>query len=172
MHSGSDLSPCAGGTCCTLISLVLQLPPSGFHPCQRTSALGPHVSAQRVNSSSRWINNPLFSSCPYDPPPPMASDDQNPLSTTYPPDIGCFSGAPYWAPWIFQELNCSVTNNMVNYLNLTGPDVKSYLTVYCLNAPSDDVCPFGFCPNPDIAGPLVRIASESTRALGWFELWC
>lgn len=101
----------------------------------------------------------------------MASNDQVPLSTTYPPNISCFAG-PYWDPWIFAENNCSVTENMVDFLNLTGPDVKPYLTVYCLNPPSDDICPFGFCPNPDIAGPLVRIGSELTRALDRFELCC
>lgn len=96
----------------------------------------------------------------------MASGNQAPLSTTYPPDIDCFAGAVFYVPEVFAANNCSVTDNMVNFLNLTGPDVKSYLTVYCLNPPADDVCPFGFCPNPDIAGPLVRIASESTRAIG------
>ena len=99
----------------------------------------------------------------------MASNDQATLSTTYPPDIDCFAKG-FWLPEIFKENNCSVTDNMQNFLNLTGPDVKPYLTVYCLNAPSDDVCPFGFCPNPDIAGPLVRIASESTPAFARFEL--
>jgi len=63
-----------------------------------------------------------------------------------------------------------VTDNMVGFLNLTGPDLKSYLSVYCLNPPSDDVCPFYVCPNADIAGPLVRIASELTPAFGDFEL--
>lgn len=91
----------------------------------------------------------------------MASGgDEVVLSTTYPPDIGCFSAEQFWLPAIFEANNCSVTDNMVGFLNLTGPDVKSYLSVYCLNPPSDDVCPFGFCPNPDIAGPLVRVASE------------
>lgn len=94
----------------------------------------------------------------------MASNDDVPL-VTYPPDIDCFA-AGYWDPEIFKYYNCSVTDNMINFLNLTGLDVKSYLTVYCLNPPADDACPFGFCPNPDIAGPLVRIASELTPAFG------
>ena len=89
----------------------------------------------------------------------MSSSDQGVLSTTYPPDISCFAKG-YWLPEVFEENNCSVTNNMLNFLNLTGPDVKPYLSIYCLNAPSDDICPFGFCPNPDIAGPLVRVASK------------
>lgn len=99
----------------------------------------------------------------------MASDEV-PL-VTYPPDISCFAEG-FWLPELFEERNCSVTDNMVGFLNLTGPDVKSYLSVYCLNPPADDVCPFGFCPNPDIAGPLVRIASEFTLAFGDFEPCC
>jgi hypothetical protein len=34
----------------------------------------------------------------------------------------------------------------------------SFAAIYCLNPPGDDDCPIGLCPNPDIAGPLVRIA--------------
>lgn len=93
----------------------------------------------------------------------MASGDEVPLATTYPPDISCFS-SEWWSLETFKALNCSVTSNMVGFLNLTGSDVKPYLSVYCLNPPEDDVCPFGFCPNPDIAGPLVRIASELIQA--------
>jgi len=40
-------------------------------------------------------------------------------------------------------------------------DVKPY-TVYCLNPPGDDGCPIGICPNPDIAGVLVRTAHYIT----------
>jgi len=80
--------------------------------------------------------------------------------STYPPDIACFAEG-FWDPEIFQINNCSVTDNMVNFLNLSGSNinVKPFLTVYCLNPPSDDGCPFGFCPNPDIAGPLVRFSN-------------
>jgi len=100
----------------------------------------------------------------------MASGGEVVLSTTFPPDISCFNAEKFWFPDIFKENNCSVTENMVGFLNLTGADVKPYLLVYCLNAPSDDICPFGFCPNPDIAGPLVRIASEFAPSFGGFEL--
>ena len=98
----------------------------------------------------------------------MASGNEVPLATTYPPDISCFS-SEWWSTETFKDLGCSVTDNMVDFLNLTGPDVKGYLSVYCLNPPQDDVCPFGFCPNPDIAGPLVRIASESTEVFSNLE---
>ena len=80
----------------------------------------------------------------------MASGDN-----IYPPDSYCF-----WDAQFEYRPDCSVTVNMVNFLNLTGTDYKRYLAAYCLNPPTDDGCPFGFCPNPDIAGLLVRIASE------------
>jgi len=95
----------------------------------------------------------------------MSDDGQLPLTITYPPDIECFK-EPNNTLWNinYQDNNCSVTENMVDFLNLTGADFKKYVSVYCLNAPSDDLCPFGFCPNPDIAGPLVRMASEFIQA--------
>jgi len=34
------------------------------------------------------------------------------------------------------------------------------LAIYCVNPPEDDGCPIGICPNPDIAGPLLRIARK------------
>ena len=53
----------------------------------------------------------------------------------------------------------------MNFLDLTGTDYKPYLAAYCVQPPADDDCPFGFCPNPDIAGPLVRVASELTLSV-------
>ncbi|TCD68776.1 hypothetical protein EIP91_009789 [Steccherinum ochraceum] len=51
---------------------------------------------------------------------------------------------------------------MVDFLNLTvGTD--AYIAAYCLNPPSDDSCSFGYCDNPDIAGPLVRISTYVTN---------
>ena len=83
--------------------------------------------------------------------------------STYPPDIDCFwpptQDDPFWKD-IYRNHSCSVTSNMVNFLNLTGADYRPYLAAYCVKPPADDSCPFGFCPNPDIAGPLVRVASE------------
>ena len=79
----------------------------------------------------------------------------------YPPDTDCFY--PNGDGWYdaFKENHCSVTSNMVNFLNLTE-NPAWYLDAYCLRPPANDDCPFGFCPNPDIAGPLVRVASELT----------
>jgi len=49
---------------------------------------------------------------------------------------------------------------MVNYFSQPESRIKpdSFLAIYCLNPSKDDGCPVGVCPNPDIAGPLVRIA--------------
>jgi hypothetical protein len=91
----------------------------------------------------------------------MASSDELPL--TYPPDIDCLAGL-FDPTYYYKDPNCSITDDAVNFLNLTGTQYKSlrqFITVYCLNPPSEDICPFGFCPNPDIAGPLVRFSSES-----------
>lgn len=89
----------------------------------------------------------------------MASDDQQ-LYPYYPPGINCWTDGGMWDPDIFESNNCSITNNMVSFLNLTGRDYRRYLAAYCLEPQKNDDCPFGFCPNPDIAGPLVRVASE------------
>jgi len=32
------------------------------------------------------------------------------------------------------------------------------VTLYCAQPPDDDDCPIGVCPNPDVAGTLLRIA--------------
>ena len=89
----------------------------------------------------------------------MTSDQL--LLSTYPPDISCFTGPGYAGNQTeFKANNCSITSNMVNFLNLTGTDYNGYFAAYCLNPPDNDDCPFGYCPNPDIAGSLVRVASE------------
>ncbi|KIJ50526.1 hypothetical protein M422DRAFT_27192 [Sphaerobolus stellatus SS14] len=56
---------------------------------------------------------------------------------------------------------CPVTGQMINFLNLTAEKAfAKYFVAYCaLGAPQDDGCPYGWCPNSDIASPLVRIAT-------------
>lgn len=93
-----------------------------------------------------------------------STNNQNP-STTYPPDISCWSDYDdgIWDPAIFEANHCSITENMMNFLNITPKDYGRYITAYCALEPRrDDSCPFGFCPNPDIAGPLVRVANYLT----------
>ena len=60
---------------------------------------------------------------------------------------------------------------LLNLPPITYPGfyIDPYLSVYCVYPPDDDGCPLGVCPNPDIAGPLVRAASELIQALGDFE---
>jgi hypothetical protein len=97
---------------------------------------------------------------------------------TFPPDVQCFKNDGF-DPDSFKANNCTVSQSMVGYLNLTM-EIEKYVSAYCANPPRDDNCPFEFCPNPDIAGvnlssavlfhhllsefyrlgPLVRIASE------------
>lgn len=98
----------------------------------------------------------------------------------YPPGVECFrpDGGPSWNRNAFEAGSCRVTEDMLDFLNLTS--ITNYMAAYCLRPAWDDSCPFGFCPNPDISGmqsqmlpsalapahvvnllgPLVRIASE------------
>ncbi|KAF8574313.1 hypothetical protein K439DRAFT_1642290 [Ramaria rubella] len=57
---------------------------------------------------------------------------------------------------------CPVTNDMLQFLNLTTA-FKYYFNAYCLNPPQDDGCPYGYCPNSDIAGLLVRVSAYLTN---------
>ena len=92
----------------------------------------------------------------------MASGDEPPPSIYYPPGVNC-SWYEWQHPELVEWLNCTMTDSMVNFLNLTE-NITRYVSAYCSNPPEDDGCPYGPCPNPDIAGPLVRIASELTYA--------
>ena len=83
----------------------------------------------------------------------------------YPPDINC-TLSDWQDPKLVKLLDCSVTDSMVSFLNLKGSNIDRYFDAYCSNPPKDDGCPHSPCPNPDVAGPLVRIASESTHAFG------
>ncbi|KAF8507424.1 hypothetical protein JB92DRAFT_2735294 [Gautieria morchelliformis] len=57
-----------------------------------------------------------------------------------------------------------VTNDMVSFLNLTTTSFRQgYLMAYCVKPPLDDGCPYGYCPNIDVAGPLVRISAYLTN---------
>lgn len=72
----------------------------------------------------------------------------------WPPDVQCFAVTNYdegFDPASFKLHNCTVSQNMVNYLNLTS-EIGKYVSAYCANPPRDDDCPFDFCPNPEIAG--------------------
>lgn len=62
--------------------------------------------------------------------------------------------------------SCNIpTFSMFQFLNITSPE--DYFQLYCINPP-DDSCSFGYCPNSDIAGPAVRIASKFCGSLFYF----
>jgi len=86
-------------------------------------------------------------------------------TTYFPPGVECFhpDGSGGWNNSAYVEGNCTVTEDMLDFLNLTA--ITSYMAVYCLNPASDDSCPFGFCPNPDIAGVWSRWCSLSGSPL-------
>ena len=82
------------------------------------------------------------------------------------PDTG-----PYWSsvfdcrpedPGVPAEdtFSMSVNQDIFNYFSRPEGNINatSFLAIYCLNPLGDDGCPFGLCPNPDIAGPLLRMA--------------
>ncbi|KIJ44593.1 hypothetical protein M422DRAFT_30294 [Sphaerobolus stellatus SS14] len=51
---------------------------------------------------------------------------------------------------------------MVTFLNLTH-SFNDYFGAYCLNPPAADGCPYGYCPNSDIAGLFVRLSTYITN---------
>ncbi|KAF9653696.1 hypothetical protein BDM02DRAFT_3107670 [Thelephora ganbajun] len=83
----------------------------------------------------------------------------------FPPGVECFhpDGSGVWNSQAYQAGSCEVTDDMLAFLNLTNP-ISNYIATYCLSPAPDDSCPFGFCPNPDVAGPLVRIATYVTTS--------
>jgi hypothetical protein len=96
----------------------------------------------------------------------MADGSSNGTIITYPPDVECFqftSNNTGSDPASFQADNCTVSQSMVGYLNLTM-EIEKYVAAYCANPPRDDDCPFDFCPNPDIAGMNLIIRPFSSFA--------
>ncbi len=124
----------------------------------RLSALAKHVHvSSRVEKGVRWEDlrthflKPSLSDLPATP-QGMSSLD----ATQYPTRPACF-GQPG-----FTNATCTVpTESMIDFLNITT--VALYKAAYCDNPPQDS-CAFGYCPNPDIASPAVRIASTSFSA--------
>ncbi|KAF8502957.1 hypothetical protein BU17DRAFT_101909 [Hysterangium stoloniferum] len=86
----------------------------------------------------------------------------------FPPDAVCMANESLLA-FEFKDNMCPVTNSMVTFLNLTsldGSTFGAYFEAYCTVGPlNDDGCPYGFCPNSDIGGPLVRISAYITNFL-------
>lgn len=87
----------------------------------------------------------------------MSTSPLSPLSLYFPIHDPCF-GDPSNSSSV-----CQVpTNEMIAFLNISNP--TAYLEAYCLNPPIDS-CAFGYCSNPDVASPAVRISSAYSRCL-------
>ena len=112
---------------------------------------------------------------PYTPPPSGNMADGSDIPT-FPPDADCFAITDYdggFDPAAFTLNGCTVSQNMVNYLNLTQ-EIGKYVAAYCTSPPGDDDCPFDFCPNPDIAGmcPTVHQLFLADRISSVQVRWC
>ncbi|KAI0080381.1 hypothetical protein K474DRAFT_248409 [Panus rudis PR-1116 ss-1] len=82
--------------------------------------------------------------------------------TFWPPGLECiFQCIETADPTICNSCTQSFPQSAIDFLNLTNPD--NYIQAYCLNPANDDSCPFGVCPNPDIAGPLIRVSAYVTN---------
>ncbi|KAF8517395.1 hypothetical protein BU17DRAFT_91842 [Hysterangium stoloniferum] len=58
-------------------------------------------------------------------------------------------------------IRCPITPDMVASLNLDT--FAAFFGAYCLNPPQGDHCPYGYCPNSEIAGLLVRLSAYATN---------
>jgi len=79
----------------------------------------------------------------------------------------CWAEDPREASTHDDVFSMTVDWDMANYFSQPEGkiDPSSFVAIYCLNPQKDDDCPVGLCPNPDIAGPLVRIACEFSSLL-------
>ena len=84
-----------------------------------------------------------------------------------PSGAACFVGSPQAGD--LTSSPCPVTSDMLQFLNLTM-DFGAYFGAYCLNPPQGDGCPYGYCPNSEIAGILscpfsLRYSTDSLKGL-------
>ena len=72
----------------------------------------------------------------------------------------CWAEDPKEASMHEDVFSMTVNQNMLNYFSQYDGRINpgSFAAIYCLNPLGDDDCPVGVCPNPDIAGVLVRTA--------------
>jgi hypothetical protein len=119
--------------------------------------------------SGRWTSptqsptlRPLHSSTS---PPTLVMIDLDPRklghdsSTFY-----CWAEDPRNASMHEEVFSMSVNKDMFDYFSQPQGRIKpaSFLAIYCLDPLGNDDCPVGLCPNPDIAGRLLRIARTSS----------
>jgi len=74
----------------------------------------------------------------------------------------CWAEDPKEAPTHEGVFPMNADWDMVNNFSRRAGGISQDPKVYCLDPPKQDPrgCPIGICPNPDIDGPLVRIARE------------
>jgi len=98
----------------------------------------------------------------------MAMDPEPRRVGDSPSAFYCWAEDPREASVHEDVFSMTVNRNMLNYFSQPGGriDPASFVAIYCLNPVGDDNCPVGICPNPDIAGVLVRLA----RAFSAFSL--
>ncbi|KAF7299705.1 hypothetical protein HMN09_00976100 [Mycena chlorophos] len=80
----------------------------------------------------------------------------------FPDHDPCFDPDYSAYPLCQNDTTANVTNVMLAFLNITNFD--SYFAAYCLSPP-DDSCPWGYCPNPDVASPAVRYSTYFTTVM-------
>ena len=85
--------------------------------------------------------------------------DNTPTSTFY-----CWDEDPGEALMHEGTFSMTVNRGMIDYFSLPEGhiDPSKFTSIYCLHPLKDDSCPVGICPNPDIAGSLVRYACTSS----------
>jgi hypothetical protein len=74
----------------------------------------------------------------------------------------CRADDPSQGSMDYGDFHALTSLDMVRYFSSNDGriDPTSFVAIYCLNPPKDDDCPVGICPNPDVAGPLLRIARK------------
>ncbi|KAF9782943.1 hypothetical protein BJ322DRAFT_1073515 [Thelephora terrestris] len=94
----------------------------------------------------------------------MKDLDPRGLSNSSTSTFYCWDEDPSEASTHEDVFSMVVNWDIVNYFSQPEGriDPQSFPAIYCLNPPQHDGCPIGICPNPDIAGPLVRIANYIT----------
>jgi len=81
-----------------------------------------------------------------------------PTTLPFPDRAACYDDPLNWTSTI-----CYVpSRTMIDFLNISDPDPSinpmRYWNHYCVDPPSDS-CPWGYCPNSDVAGPAVRYSA-------------
>ena len=76
----------------------------------------------------------------------------------------CWAEDPTEASTHNDVFSMTVDPDMIDYFSRPEGNINtsSFVEIYCLNPLKDDDCPVGICPNPDIAGTLLRFGRKSS----------